>query len=856
MGRGRVAWCAVTPRRVLFASVLLLMGIAIAFFAWRDGPRAVPARMETPETARPPAEPRAPAAQETTPSERTEAAAPSAAPSDEEQPELFDWRAELHGRVVEYVTGEPIAAARVTVVPTYRGSPASGLSGADGGFVIDGLQIPAAVAPGSLSLRIDADGYATYFSRPVVEHGRRERDPSQTQQFDAGDVRLRRGAIVRGEVVSAEDGEPLPSVPLYLFYGTRGLVSPVPEWEGDPRELARFALRVGTSDERGAFELEQRVSAITSNLHLLALAEEGIGWAPLEFAEGIEQLDVQVPVRPGGFVSLLVEDEQGRPVAGALASLRPGFDPIRSLNLMSGHALQAEPWTSEMLLEGRTDEAGRILFGRLPFGAEEEQYGLSLRTSERFDPHDSQVRPSAGPDEPIRVVLRRSLVLARIAGRVVNEAGGPIAAARVEAAGIAAESDGAGRYELRGPFEARQGRVLVTAAREGYSPARRVVDFDEPGAEDPEPLELVLAPAAPVAGIVVDQHGVALPGVELALDGEGYRSSQRADESGRFRFGDSPGGALFLRADWLEPRERWWRPALEVRGGDQQVSFVCTRLAEPRGVLEARVFDATTSQPIAPLAVSLGGSVRSPSSRPTSTAIVRTLGRVRIERLHPGPWNLVVHCPEGAIASAHFEVPADRAPVEIDVPVGGPGAIEGRVVADALPSRARVCAQIEGGVYLPRPLAGSYHTEGRAAVDADGTFRLEGLLGGRYRVTLHAGELTGEVLVDLPAGGTAAAVIEARSGARLHVVSERPWLSATIGFRVRVDEGPWDTFRDAVRQNEPLDLVIDVQPGHVEWELFPLGGDGFDVDPPRPERWAGGAVLRSQTTWTVRLDRF
>jgi hypothetical protein len=170
--------------------------------------------------------------------------------------------------------------------------------------------------------------------------------------------------------------------------------------------------------------------------------------------------------------------------------------------------------------------------------------------------------------------------VALVTGRVINEAGDLLAGATVVVAAPAADmrevhpgsghttystkTDQDGRYAVRIPVGDGGGSIAVNAMLKGYQTAAgyqaaartmmgggdrrqaRVVPGDVVGAS------FVLQPAAYVAGIVVDEHGSAVSGVEVTgrfrqAGSDVYVAITKTNAKGRFEVFDFPLGGARLK---------------------------------------------------------------------------------------------------------------------------------------------------------------------------------------------------------------------------------------------------------------------------------------------------------------------
>lgn len=131
-------------------------------------------------------------------------------------------------------------------------------------------------------------------------------------------------------------------------------------------------------------------------------------------------------------------------------------------------------------------------------------------------------------------------------GRVVDEAGTPIAGAKVAASGLArgTETDAAGQFVFGGAAPDNNQGLTVTKA--GFQPTSTVAWAG--GA----PLEIVLRPGLVLTVRVVDDRGEGLAGVRVGVKSEPFRPMENrgySDAQGRLRVADLPTKTIDVLAD-------------------------------------------------------------------------------------------------------------------------------------------------------------------------------------------------------------------------------------------------------------------------------------------------------------------
>ncbi len=154
-----------------------------------------------------------------------------------------------------------------------------------------------------------------------------------------------------------------------------------------------------------------------------------------------------------------------------------------------------------------------------------------------------------------------------IEGSVTNHPGQPLGGVRVTANSAAGRnqignvrSDSRGRYSLANLPEPR---IIISASKPGYfvesindqSVARLTLDCREPAAC--RDIEIIMAPAGSVSGLVVDAFSEPLEGIDVALAPAAVSAPERhlrSDDRGMFRFGGLRPGEYRIRATAVFPR--------------------------------------------------------------------------------------------------------------------------------------------------------------------------------------------------------------------------------------------------------------------------------------------------------------
>ncbi|HET9555043.1 MAG TPA: carboxypeptidase regulatory-like domain-containing protein [Anaeromyxobacteraceae bacterium] len=415
---------------------------------------------------------------------------------------------------------------------------------------------------------------------------------------------------------------------------------------------------------------------------------------------------------------------EGRVVSSATGQGVPGADLTfsRAGAAASVHAGADGAFTFAAPASGRWLLAAVTAPGYLPFAPE---WG------------HSPVQLDARPGLHVRGVELHLTPATELAGRVVDERGGPVAGARVRLLGTSDEAalvPLADRFtsgpDGRFTFAAPEGAVLEAAAP-GRLPGRAEVDAL---ALANRRLTIALGPAhqplgepAAIAGKVVAKGGGPLEGALVAAAPEGPFGSGGAvtaqavtGPGGEFSLRDLPPGAyrVTARADERAPAS-----AHRVRPGGEPLLLEL----EAGGRLRGCVRDAASGAPVAPFTAFVyerRSALRLVLQR--SVSVVDPGGCWALDDLTPGPAAVVVSAPRYApTAELPVEIPPPGAEAVRDAALEPGGTLRGRVVDEATGrplagARLSVEGTLEGA-------ASTFPSLAQATTGADGAFLLFGL---------------------------------------------------------------------------------------------------------------------------------
>lgn len=713
------------------------------------------------------------------------------------------------------------------VVRDARGRPAGGVLA-----WIDGSEIPAAASDlqGQLVLVLPAGRRATV--RLLAATGEQAEVDLPSASPKPQPLNLRAPDLLSGRVLSIPARAPVPGA----------LV-----WQG--RSFSSFV----RADRAGAYALR-----LGSNGPIRAAAT---GYFEDSFQGPLGVPGPSFALRPKSFLSGLVADERGRPIAGVEIRARYEAVPLRWANTtvrQSGGLCQSR-------------ETGLFRVSHLVPGA-----AYSLRVAkEGFAPKVLRVQaPDPGErTEPLRIVLSPGL---KAGGFVRDRESGSIPNATVElqpsvpsdalarlqalrdldpALSRKAATDGNGRFDLLnvapGKFD-----LLVRAA--GFAEAR------VPGIEIPEsrsPVDLgtvVLEGEAVVRGLVRTSGGQPLEGVDVRvttaepLPGAAQKAPDAvSDAAGGFEIrGQRPGSRLKLTAE-----RPGYAPA-QVSGVAAPTEEPVVIVLSPRGRISGRVLDSDSRpiprarvQALSPRTEVFGGTVMQGGTAVEARSYED--GTFLIDGVEPGPVELTGSGPEWQETSQHLQLAAGQNLDGIELVLQKAALLEGQVLG----SDGSPVAGAEIGRYLP-PRPGEIRYEAPLAYsDAEGRYRIGGLPPGRLSLAARHGAF-GEAVrdIDLQSGDNALD-FELKGG---QTISGRVVDSASLpvgGARVILHADAWAA--------GPPDAVSEAD-GSFRFEGIPPGSYGLEAERQGEGRTRqrvaitvaeaplGGIVLELASTGSIR----
>ncbi len=539
------------------------------------------------------------------------------------------------------------------------------------------------------------------------------------------DLRLDRAAAITGTVVDEATRRPVPGTSIEVGRPAFG--------EGIPARRAR-------TDARGRF----RAGGLAPKVYTVEVSRAGYLSSELpHVAASIPSgPPLSVALRREASIAGSVDDEKGKPVAGARVTIPRDFGSRRQMRGALGRSFFSQP---------ETLSAADGSFTLRKLGASTGVTVQAVKTG-YVPARRAGLRLKAGEAVTgVSLVVRQGL---QAEGKVVDVEGKPVASAQIRTtrvekgrrsfmfvrAGTAPEkpdavSDAQGQFRMTG---LEVGRYQVAAEKEDLVqkvPATLdVVD----GAEN-KLAPIVLEAGAALAGVVRNTKGEPVPAVQIfvAREGGGGPNEGSTDALGKFRIAGLPAGKsvmLILTADGFAPKQTNTTPPAE------DLALTLDTSATVRG----RVEDAVTKAPIPDFSVSrgepasgAGGIVMRLGFGNEGRSFHSEDGSFELSDVPPGKWSIR--------AEAAGYRPADVSAVELapgevkegivlSLKVGGK--LSGRVI-DGARGNSIANASVSwrpSGTGGPVGFILGSGSDRQVSTDADGKFAIEGLPEGKIHL--------------------------------------------------------------------------------------------------------------------------
>jgi large repetitive protein len=619
---------------------------------------------------------------------------------------------------------EPVPGAKLLLIPRSAWSWAteSATTGPDGTFRVESL------APGEYAIQVTAEGYfqadfpgnqwqVRQPQNPLDEKWKVRIEPGVPETKK--DFEVSSGAVVRG-TVEDERGQPVGRASLNI--------------SGQRRAVPVLSSEDGTFEFTGVRESER--ATITASLPGRYARSNSFAVMAGAEVEGI-RLTMKASCRVTGRVEL---QDGGSPL-GATVRAVPG-DVLK------------QPWALRQGGAGvPVAPDGSFIIDDAPPGA------VTLVAQVPEHPTGlSEVLQLSGGTEMAGVVIRieRGHVLT---GEVVLAGGGGVAGAAIRVYGrgtpgslpgrglpwgggqaTVAQTDSSGEFTLSG---LAPGSYTVTADKDGLIPAsQRNVD-----PASGTPIQLEMTAGETISGTVEDDGGQPVSGMSVTLQKQEGRGGQLSQAT------SGPDGAFTLKG---VPEGVYKVTASSGWGGT--VNYTS---AVKEGVHSGETGVRLTVSP----GLTISGRVTDPDGKPASGFVVRVYmtdraiqgssvskyaqsqfdGTFEANGLSAGNYSISIEARGGEMASTVIPNVA-AGTLGLEVQIGRAMDIEGVVVAPdgSAASGVRVSAE---------PMPGSPGTRGSGRTGADGTYRVQRLSPGTYKLTFTAsGKYVTGVLTDVPAG--------------------------------------------------------------------------------------------------------
>ena len=781
---------------------------------------------------------------------------------------IFD----LTGRVRSASAGEWVEGADVTVYAKDaegQWTPFPTRSGSDGRFRLSGVPL----VPSAISVR--KEGFApTHNFR--WSHEALASALAAQREFDLETIELQPGARVSGHVVDA-DGQSVPAASIYLvfhYFGNRR--------HGNAREPTGYVGTLARTDEQGRFELPDRLAFIGAGSYeqvLVAIAPDGMtgmGWTALELLRGRgDEEEVTIALQSGASLDLRVEDHNGNSLPGANVRMRARFEPFFGIGSFDGNFWHGDVASLDRVVAGVTSEAGRVRFEGLPlWQADKTRVSAEDAVYDANNPYEVTVTlPERSWTEGVHLAPghnTHTLVVGQrpvrsIAGQVRDIEGEPIVGARVAVLDREAHSFTDGSFLVDGVVTGEIS-VEVLASAAGFADLRRNLVLGE--STHVENVDLVLAAPAVVAGMVVDDGGHAISGSRLYLERpsdhgqSGTQFRALSAEDGSFSFPDASAGPWFLNA-WPPGSVQDWKgvQTKQVLGGDEDVRIELARQPPGRARVVAHVIDASSRRPLDPTAVRLlpRFEFEPGANRPVPPSPLRIAGGATVDGVRPGSYRLWARTAEGEPAHVDFEVADTEREIELTIAVGGPSSLSGRVVLDKSidPTHVRVSAQILN-LQTSMPWGDEWKTDsvwrGLQGIEADGSFRFEGLIPGRYEIKMHHFAALAEETVELEADGEASVTLRPSPGAVWLFAGQAPAAEGFVFLEVEHAGSDWKSGTLWMKiENGRVQYRVLTPPGRVSWKARHNAENSVTALPEKTDQGQGSGRASSQSEVTIRL---
>lgn len=747
------------------------------------------------------------------------------------------------GRVIDEQTAMPVAGAEVRFT---KGGVANFVDGAevvrtgDDGTFRFGFLRP---TPGFCELDVRHADYGVAHV-PLIE-GIAKAEAAGSKQATLGDVKLARGARMRGRVL-AQDAKTVCSDAKVLHYRAAF---------GLPMQFFTGAVEVARCDEAGQYELPWRVAPGYRREWLVGVTDTGIGWRELQPSRrDTTNESFDIVLLPFATLQIRVVDAQGQPLPGANARMLPACEPLSSPYDFAREQLGMQPLPPFLL--GIANADGRLVLTP-PIGRDGAQAGVRVPGG-RSTLHVScagrrdwrqQIDLQAGESRELTVRLVTG-TRASVHGVVRDEQGAPIAGAAVRAGQTAAVAGHDGSYRCE-DVDVLTGEVAVQVSARGFVAGGVMLACREEGTSFE--ANVTLAAAWRFRGVVQDQDGAPVVGAFVSV---GNSVNTQTDAEGRFDLEGVPVATTHFVVSDGGIANGYPVVVQPVAAPVPEEFRIEVQRRRPGATLFVAVVDRATGRG---LEVSAAWAI--PLATDGSMGVSRPMqpgdGLCTDTDIPPGRYRLVVHTRDGRRGTREIEVLVGVLQVREQVALDLAGSARVRLDTSLLPrvpERLTVSissADIGGLRVVGRPDAppqGEWTVVLSPAQEPE--VEVVGLMNEReFSVRVVEPGVVGDVTLSVAAGASASATLVLHPAGTLAFECPRIADFDLLIVHWRLGDGAWSSPQQlfACRGKQALGSV-GVPLGTVQWRV------GYHIAGKEPQRREGTAVVVAGQFGRVTLD--